>query len=84
MKGPLSADRLFFISALLFAAGFVLYYVVSYIWPVPMLPDELLAQLPPDPLADPFSIPGMLNQFNWILSIGGVVTFVLGLLARKS
>lgn len=84
MKGPLSADRLFFISALVFAASFVIYTAVGYIWPVPMLPDAVAAQLPPDPLANPLSFGGLLSQLSWILSIAGLVTFVLGMLARKS
>ena len=69
---------------MIFVTGFVLYYIVGYFWPMPMLSDELIAQLPPDPLSDPFSLGSILNQFNWVLSIGGVVTFVLGMLARKS
>lgn len=84
MKGPLSADRLFFISALVFTASFVLYSVSGYIWPIPVIPDELLAQLPPDPFMDPTSPAAVVSQLMWFLSVAGVITFVLGLVARKS
>lgn len=80
----LSSDRLFFISSLLFVAGYVLYMVMGYIWPVPVLPDEVIALMPPDPVAMQGTFPNLLSQLNWILSIAGVVTFALGFVARKS
>ena len=83
MKG-LSADRLFFMSSAAFVAGYVLYMVMGYVWPIPMLSDELVAMMPVDPVMTPGTLPNMLSQLNWILSIGGVVTFVLGLIAWKS
>ncbi len=84
MKGPLSADRLFFISSLVFAISFVLYSSINYIWPVPVLSNELLAQLPPDPLMNPLSAVSIFSQISWMLSIAGVFSFVLGLIARRA
>lgn len=83
MKGPLSAENLFFISAASFAVSFVLYWALGYLWPFPEIAPEVLEQLPPDPFMDPFSPAGILNQVSWILGIAGIVTFILGFLAGK-
>ena len=83
MKGPLSAERLFFISALLFAVGYMAYMAVWYIWPLPMLPEEVIATLPPDPAMVPGSVPFILSHIGWFLPIAGVVTLALGFVARK-
>ena len=74
MKGPLSADKLFFISALVFVVSFVIYTVLNFVWPLPLSPEETM-QIP--------QIANVLSQISWILSIAGVLTFVLGLVARK-
>ncbi|HEY4522587.1 MAG TPA: hypothetical protein VJH91_03080 [Candidatus Paceibacterota bacterium] len=73
MKGPLSADRLFFISSLAFVVSFVLYTVLNYLWPIPA---DIYAAAS-DPTAD------TLGMVSWVLSIAGVVTFVLGFLTRS-
>ncbi len=72
MKGPLSADRLFFISSLVFVVSFVIYTALNYLWP-----------LPPEALVPVSGTPATLNTISYILSIAGLVTFVLGLIARK-
>ena len=72
MKGPLGAERLFFISSLVFVAGFILGSALNYIWPVP--PEAML------PAVEPANTLGMIS---WVLSIAGVVTFVRGLIARR-
>ncbi len=75
MKGSLSADRLFFISALASVASFVIYNFIMYIWPVPM--DPMVPYSPTSPDA-------ILNTASWALAWAGVVTFVLGFVARKN
>ena len=74
MKGPLSADRLFFISSFAFVVSFVLYSALNYIWPLPLDTAAAAAQ----------STANTISQLSWFLSIAGVVTFVLGLIARRS
>ena len=74
MKGPLSADRLFYYSAVSFVVSFVLYTILNYVWPIPYDP----AMMP-----SPTSASQIVSQISWILSIAGVVAFVLGLLARS-
>ncbi len=76
MGHSLSADRLFFFSALAFTVSFLLYTGLNYLLPIP-------AEGVMDPLANPQSLLFMLNQGGWILSTAGVVTFVLGLVAQK-
>ena len=73
MKGPLSSDRLFFISSLVFVASFVIYTALNYLWPLPVDTTIAAAQ----------GTANTLSQVSWILSIAGVVTFVLDLLARR-
>jgi hypothetical protein len=74
MKGPLSADRLFFISSLVFVISFVLYTIINYVWPLPVDSAAAAAQ----------TTANMLGQVSWVLSIAGVVTFVLGFIAKRS
>ena len=73
MRGPLSADRLFFISSLCFVISFILYTALNYLWP---LPTDAVAAVSNGPS-------NALNSISWMLSIGGVVTFILGFLARR-
>lgn len=75
MKGPLSADKLFFISSLVFSVSFLIYTILNYVWPLPPLTPEQTAQVP--------QIANGLGQLTWILPIVGIATFVLGLLARR-
>jgi len=74
MKGPLSADRLFFISALVSVVSFLIYNILLYMWPMPVDPNYVYSATSPDQL---------LNSASWILAWAGVVTFVLGLIARR-
>lgn len=74
MKG-LSADRLFFISALVSVVAFLISVTLWYVWPMPMDPNYMPAMTDPDQL---------LNSASWVLAWAGVVTFVLGMIARKS
>lgn len=74
MKG-LSADRLFFFSAAASVGSFLIYNLLWYIWPIPMDPNYIPAMTDPDQL---------LNSLSWILAWAGVVTFVLGFVAKKS
>ena len=74
MKGPLSADRLFFISSLVFVISFLLYTAINYIWPLPVDAAAATTQ----------ATANMISQVSWFFSIAGVVTFVLGLIARRA
>ena len=74
MKGPLSSDRLFYYSALSFVVSFVLYTILNYAWPLPYDPTMM---------PSPSSPSQIISQISWILSIAGVVAFVLGFLARS-
>jgi hypothetical protein len=74
MKGPFSADRLFFISSLTFAASFVLYTGLNYLMPLPIDPNYMPSPTSPDQI---------LNSIGWALSCAGIVTCVLGLVARR-
>jgi hypothetical protein len=74
MKGPLSADRLFFYSAAASVVSFVIYNLLWYVWPLPMDPNYMPSPTDPDQL---------LNSLSWILAWAGVVTFVLGMIARR-
>ena len=73
MKGSLSSDRLFFISSLVFLASFVLSSGLNYLWPLPVDAAAAAAQ----------STANTLGQVSWVLSVAGLVTFVLGLVARR-
>lgn len=73
MKGPLSADRLFFISSASFVISFVIYSVMNYVWPIPV---ETIVAASTD-------TSNALGMISWVLSIAGAVTFVLGLVARN-
>ncbi len=72
MKGPLSADRLYFISALVSVVGFILYSILNLIWP---LPPAAMVPMPASANA--------VNMVSWLLSIAGVLTFFLGILASR-
>lgn len=74
MKG-LSADRLFFYSALVSAVSFLISTALWYLWPIPF--DASYVPSPTDPSQ-------LLSSASWILAWAGVVTLVLGLVARKS
>ena len=74
MKGPLSADRLFFLSALASVVSFVIYNILMYVWPMPIDPNYMPAMTDPDQL---------LNSLSWVLAWAGVLTFALGMLARR-
>ncbi|HWO07619.1 MAG TPA: hypothetical protein VNM40_03480 [Candidatus Paceibacterota bacterium] len=75
MGGSLSPERLFFISAAALVASFVIYNLLWYVWPLPIDPNYVPSPTDPDQL---------LNSLSWILAWAGVVTFVLGLVARRS
>lgn len=77
MGHALSADRLFFLSALSFTVSFALYTIYSYL-PFPAIGAEM-----PVEVYNPLNIYSLLNQGGWILSVAGVVIFLLGLVARK-
>jgi hypothetical protein len=74
MKGPLTADRLFFISAAVSVGSFLIYNVLWYVWPLPMDPNYMPSMTDPDQI---------LNSISWGLAWAGVVTFVLGMIARR-
>ena len=73
MKGPLSADRLFFISSLVFVVGFIINTCINFMWPLPV--DAMVAATQ--------TTANSLGQVAWVLSIAGVVTFVLALIAKR-
>jgi hypothetical protein len=75
MKGPLSSDKLFFISALVFTVSFVIYTILNYAWPLPPLTPDQAMQVP--------QVANVLGQLTWVLPIVGFATFVLGLLASR-
>ncbi len=74
MKGPLSADRLFFISALTSVVSFLIYNLLWYVWPMPIDPNYMPSMTDPDQL---------LNSLSWILAWAGVITLILGFIARR-
>lgn len=75
MKGSLSADRLYFLSATALAVSFLISTVLWYLWPIPMDPNAMPSPTAPDQL---------LNSLSWMLSWAGIVMFALAFVAKKS
>ena len=73
MKGPLTAEKLYYISALVFFVGFVYTTVLNYALPIPVDPAAIAT--------DQFN--NALNWLAWVLPIAGSLTFILGFFAGR-